>query len=161
MKSVLISIKPKDCELIANGSKTIEVRKTRPKIEIPFKCYIYCTHSGVTVKERDRNIYTDFSGKVIGEFVCDGITKLYNIATDKWDYLSGDAHENEKSCVRSERCSLKAKYTVMRAVNFFTHGTYPTLLFMTNRKSYIIFIIAQGVKLNTIVMLRIGIVMSR
>lgn len=106
MKSVLISIKPKDCELIANGSKTIEVRKTRPKIEIPFKCYIYCTHSGVTVKERDRNIYTDFSSKVIGEFVCDGITKLYNIATDKWDYLSGDAHENEKKL-----CTLGALLT--------------------------------------------------
>lgn len=77
MKSVLISIKPKYCELIGNGSKTIEVRKTRPKIETPFKCYIYCTHSGITAKERDRNIYTDFSGKVIGEFVCDEISRVF------------------------------------------------------------------------------------
>ena len=30
MKSVLISIHPKWCELIASGKKTIEVRKTRP-----------------------------------------------------------------------------------------------------------------------------------
>ncbi len=43
MKSVLISIQPKWCELIASGKKTIEVRKTRPKIDPPFKCYIYCT----------------------------------------------------------------------------------------------------------------------
>lgn len=43
MKSVLISIQPKWCELIANGKKTIEVRKTKPKIATPFKCYIYCT----------------------------------------------------------------------------------------------------------------------
>ena len=43
MKSVLISIQPKRCELIANGKKTIEVRKTAPKCEVPFKCYIYCT----------------------------------------------------------------------------------------------------------------------
>lgn len=43
MKSVLISIRPKYCELIASGKKTVEVRKTRPKIETPFKCYIYCT----------------------------------------------------------------------------------------------------------------------
>lgn len=43
MKSVLISIKPKYCELIASGKKTIEVRKTKPKIDTPFKCYIYCT----------------------------------------------------------------------------------------------------------------------
>ena len=44
MKAVLISIKPKWCDLIASGKKTVEVRKTRPKIETPFKCYIYCTH---------------------------------------------------------------------------------------------------------------------
>lgn len=43
MKAVLISIRPKWCELIASGKKTIEVRKTRPKLEPPFKCYIYCT----------------------------------------------------------------------------------------------------------------------
>jgi predicted transcriptional regulator len=43
MKSVLISIQPKWCELIASGKKTVEVRKTRPKLETPFKVYIYCT----------------------------------------------------------------------------------------------------------------------
>lgn len=42
MKSLLISIRPKWCEKIASGEKTIEVRKTRPKMETPFKCYIYC-----------------------------------------------------------------------------------------------------------------------
>lgn len=73
MKSVLISIQPKWCELIASGKKTVEVRKTRPKLETPFKVYIYCTHNGTTLKERFKNIYTDFSGKVIGEFVCDNI----------------------------------------------------------------------------------------
>ena len=43
MKSVLISIQPKWCELIAKGEKTMEVRKTRPKLEEPFKVFIYCT----------------------------------------------------------------------------------------------------------------------
>lgn len=43
MKAVLISIQPKWCELIASGKKTLEVRKTRPKLETPFKVYIYCT----------------------------------------------------------------------------------------------------------------------
>lgn len=42
-KAVLLSIKPKYCELIASGKKTIEVRKTKPKLDTPFKCYIYCT----------------------------------------------------------------------------------------------------------------------
>ncbi len=43
MKSVLISIQPKWCELIANGKKAVEVRKTKPKLDTPFKVYIYCT----------------------------------------------------------------------------------------------------------------------
>lgn len=42
-KAVLLSIRPKWCEKIANGEKIVEVRKTRPKMNTPFKCYIYCT----------------------------------------------------------------------------------------------------------------------
>ena len=65
-KAVLISIRPKWCELIASGQKTIEVRKTRPQIKTPFKCYIYQT----LPKSGDWN---DMDGHVIGEFVCDKI----------------------------------------------------------------------------------------
>lgn len=43
MKSILISIKPEWVALILNGTKTIEIRKTMPKCELPIKCYIYCT----------------------------------------------------------------------------------------------------------------------
>lgn len=57
MKSVLISIKPKWCDFILSGEKTVEVRKTKPKVEPPFKCYIYKTTTG----------------KVVAEFDCDGI----------------------------------------------------------------------------------------
>lgn len=42
-KAVMLSIRPKWVEKIANGEKTIEVRKTKPKLDTPFKCYIYCT----------------------------------------------------------------------------------------------------------------------
>lgn len=38
MKSIMLSIQPKYCEMIANGKKTVEVRKTRPKAEPPFRC---------------------------------------------------------------------------------------------------------------------------
>lgn len=76
MKAVLISIQPKWCEMIASGKKTIEVRKTSPKIETPFKCYIYCTKQKTIADEycgnRNGHIYID-NGKVIGEFVCDDI----------------------------------------------------------------------------------------
>lgn len=44
-KAVLMSIQPKWVELIANGKKTIEIRKTKPKLQLPFKVYIYCTRN--------------------------------------------------------------------------------------------------------------------
>lgn len=75
MKAVLISIQPKWVEKIANKEKTIEVRKTRPKIKTPFKCYIYCT-IGNGIKG-DYLIPSNLQcGKVIGEFVCDWITEI-------------------------------------------------------------------------------------
>lgn len=43
MKAVLLSIRPNWCKLIWSGMKTVEVRKSRPKLETPFKAYIYCT----------------------------------------------------------------------------------------------------------------------
>ena len=77
MKSVLISIQPKWCELIANGKKTVEVRKTRPKLDVPFKCYIYETKAYDTLfgKGKPKKLCVG-GGKVIGEFVCDCITGL-------------------------------------------------------------------------------------
>lgn len=60
MKSVLISIHPKWCKLIANSEKTIEVRKSAPKIETPFKCYIYCT------KETRANVFHLYINSGIG-----------------------------------------------------------------------------------------------
>lgn len=80
MKAVMISIQPKWVEKIANGQKTIEVRKTRPKIDTPFKCYIYCTFPKKPVytlwlnRGKENRFLAD--GKVIGEFVCDWITDI-------------------------------------------------------------------------------------
>lgn len=43
MKAIMISIKPEWVEKILNREKTIEIRKTMPKCELPCKVYIYCT----------------------------------------------------------------------------------------------------------------------
>ena len=42
-KAILISIHPQYVQKILEGSKTIEIRKTKPKCELPCKVYIYCT----------------------------------------------------------------------------------------------------------------------
>jgi predicted transcriptional regulator len=99
MKSVLISIQPKWCELIANGEKTIEVRKTKPKLETPFKCYIYCTKDKNFTFLTDNGFqYTHIgNGKVIGEFVCDRINfvRNYGDMVDSYDCIASclSAHE--------------------------------------------------------------------
>lgn len=83
MKSVLISIQPKWCELIASGKKTVEVRKTKPKLETPFKVYIYCTKGKPTFTQ---SAFCDdvSNGKVIGEFVCDRIIDSFLNNNDGW-----------------------------------------------------------------------------
>lgn len=96
-KAVMISIRPKWCEKIASGEKTIEVRKTRPKLETPFKCYIYCTvemagYDALWVLDAPTREKYSFmavaaylenpkgankgNGKVIGEFVCEEIVEI-------------------------------------------------------------------------------------
>ena len=78
MKAVLISIHPKWCEKIASGEKTIEVRKTMPKLEIPFKVYIYET-KGKQIEHVDGCDITYYGrGKVIGEFVCRGMMRPFD-----------------------------------------------------------------------------------
>lgn len=105
MKSVLISIQPQHVENICtvvgeeNGKpvykKAIDVRKTRPKLETPFKCFIYCTQDKYNhlydlrkvskgefnlsvVKHNKTSLVANgyLNGKVIGEFVCDRIDEI-------------------------------------------------------------------------------------
>lgn len=120
MKSVMISIKPKWCELIASGKKTVEVRKTRPKIATPFKCYIYCTQDFADSRtKRKRNEFwigeplnnvskgrCIGNGMVIGEFVC-----------SKIKYISPSYGYVDARCIAAEgyildKCCLTAKELV-------------------------------------------------
>ena len=109
MKSVLISIQPKWCELIASGKKTVEVRKTKPKLETPFKCYIYCTkdepmyRSGEKFYCRAANEFGN--GKIIGEFVSDriyDITPHFDAPTFPNQYVCGWEYGKEFDCLPFE-----------------------------------------------------------
>lgn len=81
MKAVLLSIRPNWCKLIWSGMKTVEVRKTRPKLETPFKVYIYCTgHDGWVMKLPKAGVQK-MDSRVIGEFTCNKIDKLVHVGT--------------------------------------------------------------------------------
>lgn len=109
-KAVMLSIRPKWVEKIANGEKTIEVRKTKPKLDTPFKCYIYCTLQGCNeffrvdlgrdVAKWNRGKWADRKGKVIGEFTCDRIFPINvfdNGSIQNWLF-----EHMERSCLTYE-----------------------------------------------------------
>lgn len=75
MKAVMLSLRPQWCEKIFNGSKTIEVRKSRPSLDMPFTVYVYETKAQFVKSVRGAcTTYGYGRGKVIGSFVCDRIT---------------------------------------------------------------------------------------
>ena len=67
MKAILISIKPKYVADILNGRKTIEIRKTMPKCELPIDVYIYCT------KEKNKDDMCFYQSDMFG---CEWYGKL-------------------------------------------------------------------------------------
>lgn len=111
MKAVMISIRPEWCEKIALGFKTIEVRKSKPKLETPFKCYIYCTKDKyghlyrndigncreemplLYIKHNATSLVTKcyINGMVIGEFVCDAAFPIHvfgNNSIRNWNFYN-------------------------------------------------------------------------
>ena len=82
-RAVLLSIQPWFCSSIFSGEKTLEIRKTKPQIQAPFKCYIYCTQCSqynpiLPYNYRNKKGgYSKFlTSHVIGEFICDQIDYL-------------------------------------------------------------------------------------
>lgn len=105
MKSILISIQPKWCELIASGKKTVEVRKTKPKLETPFKCYIYETQGRTETPFVDEEGHHIFKGRgqVIGEFVCDQIDEIGYSPEMHGKYISDIDDIHFVSCINFEQ----------------------------------------------------------
>lgn len=126
MKSVLISIRPEWCEKIANKVKSLEIRKTVPKLKPPFKVYIYCTkgplylnsHNGyVYLEERDvlgyrgQGLYRRLNPGVIGEFVCDRI--------DYWNY-----HIHDNDTITLERASELSRVSEDKLLKYADLGHF-------------------------------------
>ena len=116
-KAVMLSIRPKWVEKIVNGEKTIEVRKTRPKLDTPFRCYIYCTmdhpYVSVSCAELDKlnyrtNTVGRCNGKVIGEFTCD---RIYKIDKDSTDFLFKAGRLSVYKQAAEEKCGLRVAMT--------------------------------------------------
>lgn len=95
-KSIILSIRPKWCELIEVGDKTIEIRKTKPRLSPPFKCYIYCTQGGISDLRTINHSTYQKRMKVIGEFVCD---EIHTYDTELWNE---EVHEDIRELIGCE-----------------------------------------------------------
>jgi len=84
MKAVMASVQPQWCEKIASRDKSLEVRKTKPNIPVPFKCYIYQTRRRWWYEILGKlsacawvRAVMEGQGKVIGEFTCDDVKPIF------------------------------------------------------------------------------------
>lgn len=129
MKAIMISIRPEWIEKILNGEKTIEIRKTKPKCDLPCKVYIYCTkdkkHTVAPFRFVDGWFYREYNddtsysngcianmgetinGKVVAEFQCNEIEVIKSIR-EKRNGLSYQYHKlNDRilkqSCLTEEQ----------------------------------------------------------
>ena len=97
MKAIMISIKPKWCAKIMNGEKTIELRKTMPKCDLPIDVYIYCTKekwktkpllSGdIVIKPNadplNKHNVRLLNGKVVAKFTLNKVNKHHILPTER------------------------------------------------------------------------------
>ena len=104
-KAVMLSIRPKWVEKIARGEKTIEVRKTRPKLETPFRCYIYRTKGTVPHIINGKWVKMEVGGTVIGEFTCDRIDEYDDDTIFSFrheDYARWNDFDLDRACMHPE-----------------------------------------------------------
>lgn len=87
----MISIKPKWVAKILNGEKTIEIRKTMPKCDLPIDVYIYATKDKELL-HKNRNgwfanemnvvfvngnpIYENYNGKIVAKFTLNKVETI-------------------------------------------------------------------------------------
>ena len=114
-KAVMISIRPKWCEKICRGEKTIEVRKTRPKLETPFRVYIYRTKGTVPHIINDKWVQMEVGGTVIGEFTCDRIYELETKAPGGSYYVKGEDQPTTNDVARQSCLTLKDMHEYLKS----------------------------------------------
>ena len=118
MTAIMKSVSPRICEKVANGDCTILVSKTVPKFDLPFKGYICCTNAKPYLYKEanppfelflDSELYKGkgyddrlFSGKVIGEFVCDKVFLLH-----PYTYDGGNADRERRKLIQTFEGSSK------------------------------------------------------
>lgn len=126
-KAILMSIQPKWLVKILNGEKTIEIRKTMPKCDLPIDVYLYCTKEKtmlcdfgdnefpyknggyelssdlVNIKNHDAEI---LNGKVVAKFTLNKVDEILNMVIGYAMYNKSQEHLDKvmkKSCLTNNQ----------------------------------------------------------
>lgn len=100
-KCILISIQPKWVAKILNGEKTLEIRRTFPKCDLPIDVYIYCTKDKKYANLINRGGF--LTGMVVAKFTLNEIKDVFAIHFPfEYYYKATDLTKEqleEKSCL--------------------------------------------------------------
>lgn len=115
MKAILMSIKRKWGEMIFSGEKTVEVRKTAPKLKPPFKAYVY-----------EAIGQGEGAGAVVGEFVCDKVEEnipKYHPVFEEFFY---SCFECGNDCLSQKEMQKYGKDDTLRGLHITAPKRYDT-----------------------------------
>ena len=133
MREICLSLRPYWMAEIANGIKSLEIRKTKPQ-ELPCVAWLYCSKAKPYLV-RNAGMYgerffcynykSDFlddvgresNGKIIGKCV---IRKAYDLVTDPRGYVA--IKENEQTLVDQECWIHKTSLTNQDLLAYLVHG---------------------------------------
>lgn len=98
-RSILLSVKPEWLVEILNGEKTIDIRKTMPKCELPIDVYLYCCKSKKKLffdkisnkymygEDTPKDRFNSLNGKVVAKFT---FNKNDNVESERINYSTED-----------------------------------------------------------------------
>lgn len=119
-KAVLISIRPEWVNRIVTGEKTVEIRKTKPNLETPFKCYIYLTKQRKPFTVRTSGLRYD--GRIVAEFTCSKITWLTHVGFTGCHSINLEAMKNSYTVDNSFDFSADSCLTIDQIEKYLDGG---------------------------------------
>lgn len=117
-RSILLPVRPEWLVEILNGEKTIDIRKTMPKCDLPIDVYLYCCKSKKKLffdkvynkymygEDTPKDRFNSLNGKVVAKFTLNKVEKVelerINYSTEDYGYRFND-EILIKSCLTEEQ----------------------------------------------------------
>ena len=104
MKSIMISIQPQWVSKILNKEKLVEIRKTKPKCELPCKVYIFCTMPNKQENRKPHSWEVVWLKRVVAEFT---LNKVDTLERDLNDWLPKNRYDISNDLLKDINLNLE------------------------------------------------------